>query len=390
MNKNILLLSTADWDNPFWTNKQHVAVELSKLGYKVLYVDSIGLRPPTLNKSDMSRILGRLLKGLKPPQKVVDNLWVWSPIVIPFQKYFVIRLFNKVLLSVFSQLFMFSLGFKKAMVWSYNPMTLDILYVGRSTRLIYHCVDDIKQQPGMPVAAIETAEKNLLSRADFVFVTSDELYRTRKFMNKNTHMFSNVADYDRFSEARKNKTLVPDDIARIKKPVIGFVGAISAYKLDFELIAFLAKEKPEWSIVLIGKVGEGEPDTDVAILNRENIYLLGPRPYGELPAYIKYFDVATIPVSLNNYTHSMFPMKFFEYLAAGKCIVSTRINSLLEYDEYVCLAEDYDDFIRKIEMVLSGACNESAEKRLMFAKNNTYKSRMKKMLAVIENSAGEQ
>jgi len=330
MNKDVLLLSTADWANPFWTNKQHVAVELSKLGYRVLYVDSIGLRSPSLNRSDVFRVLRRLTKGLRPPRKVAENIWVWSPIVLPFQKYRLVRFFNRVFLSFFSRLFTFSLGFKNPLIWTYNPMTLDVLYVGQSTRLVYHCVDDIKQQPAMPVVAIEAAEKNLLKRADFVFVTSDELYRTRKIMNKNTHMFTNVADYDHFSKARDNETRIPDDIARIKKPVIGFVGAISAYKLDFELIAFLAKEKPEWSIVLIGKVGEGEPGTDVKILDRENIYLLGPRSYDELPAYLKCFDVATIPVSLNSYTHAMFPMKFFEYLAAGKCIVSTRINSLLD------------------------------------------------------------
>ena len=83
----ILMLSTADWDNPFWTNKQHVALELSLQGHKVLYVDSLGLRPPSINKSDFTRIFRRLLKGLRFPRRINENLWVWSPIVIPFQKY---------------------------------------------------------------------------------------------------------------------------------------------------------------------------------------------------------------------------------------------------------------------------------------------------------------
>ena len=93
--EDILLLSTADWDNPFWTNKQHVALELSRLGYKVLYIDSLGLRSPSLNKSDVRRIFKRLLKGVKFPRRINRNLWVWSPIVIPFQKYFIVRVLNK-------------------------------------------------------------------------------------------------------------------------------------------------------------------------------------------------------------------------------------------------------------------------------------------------------
>lgn len=384
INKSFLLLSTADWDNPFWTNKQHVAVELSRLGYNVLYVDSLGIRSPSLNKADVSRIFRRLLKGLRPPRKVADNLWVWSPIIIPFQKYRLVRFINKILLSFFTRLFIFFLGFKNKVVWTYNPMTLDLLYVTRSTYLVYHCVDDVKQQPGMPKTILASAEYDLLKRADCVFVTSNELYRTRKKINSNTYLFTNVADYEHFSKARDSETLVPDDIAQIKHPVIGFVGAISAYKLDFKLIAYMARQRPDWSIVLIGKVGEGDPNTDVSSLTLDNIYLLGPRAYEQLPAYMKGFDVAMIPVVLNEYTHAMFPMKFFEYLAAGRRIVSMNIDSLQSYSDYTCIANSYDEFVSRIDEILASGSDDNLDNRLELARQNTYKIRMKKMLEVMK------
>lgn len=384
-NLDIMLLSTADWDNPFWTNKQHVAVELSKLGHRILYVESIGLRSPSLNRSDISRIFKRLIKGLRLPQKVAENIWVWSPLVLPFQKYRLVRYFNKVLLAFFSRAFTFFLGFKNPLIWTYNPMTLNILNIGHKATLVYHCVDEIKQQPGMPAAAIEFAENALLQRADYVFVTSDELYRTRKQVNSNTHLFSNVADYDHFSKANDSATPIPQDILHAKKPIIGFVGAISAYKLDFALIAFIAKNKPDWSFVLIGKVGEGEPGTDITELDFPNVHLLGPREYKDLPAYIKGFDVAIIPVSLNEYTHAMFPMKFFEYMAAGKRIVSTAIDSLHEFSDYAYLANSYDDFIVGIEDALTDK-EAGLEERLQLASSKTYKKRTIEMLKIIKKN----
>ena len=382
-----MLFSTADWHNPFWTNKQHVALELSRLGHKVLYIDSLGLRTPSINKSDISRLFRRLLKGLGLPKSINENLWVWSPIVIPFQRYRIVRLFNKLLLSIVSKIFTFMLGFKKPMIWTYNPMTLEIFSVTPAVDVVYHCVDEIKAQPGMPVKEMEIAEERLLKRANYVFVTSEKLYRTRKRVNNNTFLFTNVADYDHFSKARMETTVIPEDVSDIKKPIIGFVGAISSYKVDFELLSFVAKSRPEWSIVLIGKIGEGDPETDVSILELDNIHMLGPRSYKELPGYIKSFDVAMIPVVLSDYTHAMFPMKFFEYLSAGVRIVSTNIDSLQCYSDHVLLSGSYNEFVDNIEKILSEANDVALNERLALAKKNTYRTRTAKMLSVIHGAS---
>ncbi len=386
MKKDIVLLSTADWSNPFWTNKQHVAVELARLGHKVLYVDSLGLRAPSLNRSDIFRIFRRLLKGLRPPVKKRDNLWVWSPIVIPFQKYRFVRSLNKVLLSFFSHLFIFFLGLRKPLLWTYNPMTLDVFRINKDSIVVYHCVDDIKAQPGMPYKEIEAAEERLVRRADYVFVTSNKLYEKNCALTDHIHMFSNVADYNHFSRALSNDVEQPDDMGGGEGPVIGFIGAISGYKQDLKLVEFIAANKPEWQIVLIGKVGEGDPGTNVNNLkNFDNVLFLGSRPYSQLPSYIKSFDVAIIPAALNEYTHAMFPMKFFEYLAAGKRVVSTAIDSLKDYADYCEIADNNDDFIMKIENVLNSE-DVDLEKRLALAKQNTYASRTQKMLAIINQA----
>ncbi len=381
--EDILLLSTADWDNPFWTNKQHVALELAQLGHKVLYVDSLGLRQPSMNKADLSRIFKRIIKSLKFPKNVRNNLWVCSPIVIPLQKYRIIRVVNKCLLYLFLQFHMFLLGFRSPILWTYNPITMDVFSVRKEARVVYHCVDEIKEQPGMPYMAIEIAEEQLLKRADYVFVTSRKLYETRQMLSNKIYMFENVADYNHFNKVAFQDVSKPEDMASFKKPIIGFIGAISGYKQDFKLLEYIAIEHPDWQVVLIGKVGEGDPGTDTTVLEKyENITLLGSRSYSILPAYIKSFNVAIIPAVLNGYTHSMFPMKFFEYLSTGKRIVSTKIDSLSEYSNYVYLADDYDDFIAGINDVLADEVG-NIEERLQLASIKTYKARTIDMLKVI-------
>ena len=74
MIKNVVLLSTADWENPFWTNKQHVAVELAKQGINVFYIDSLGLRAPSASRSDFKRISNRL-KNLLVDQSIGETIF---------------------------------------------------------------------------------------------------------------------------------------------------------------------------------------------------------------------------------------------------------------------------------------------------------------------------
>jgi glycosyltransferase involved in cell wall biosynthesis len=331
MNSDIVLLSTADWDNPFWTNKQHVAIELARRGHRVLYVDSLGLRRPSASARDFKRILRRVLRGLAPPRRVRPQLWVWSPLVVPLQRFAVVRGLNRLVLTGGLRLWCRALRIRRDVLWTYNPMTTALFPTANFRAVVYHCVDEIRAQPGMPAREIDAAETDLLVRADICFVTAEHLLETRRRVNPNTFYFPNVADFEHFAAARAPATAVPDDLARLPRPRIGFVGAISGYKLDLALIRAIAEAHPEWSIVLIGPVGEGDPWTDVAALQGlPNLHLLGPRPYATLPAYLKGFDAAMLPAAQNAYTRAMFPMKFFEYLAAGCPVVGSDNSHWLD------------------------------------------------------------
>lgn len=388
---DITLLATADWDHPLWTNKQHVASILAELGHRVLYVESLGLRPPrqagrALGSSDRGRIWRRLRNGLLPPRQVRPRLWVWSPLVLPGAHSGLALCFNRMMLGLGLGLWRRVLGLRPDLLWTYNPMTLAVLEPRSWCRLIYHCVDAIQAQPSMPSAAIESWERRLCQRCDAVFVTSPDLLRRLAPLNPLTRFDPNVVDHAHFSLALDPALPLPTDLVEIPEPRLGFVGAISAYKLDLELLEQLALGHPEWSFVLIGPVGEGDPETDVAVLAElANVHLLGVRPYADLPAYLKGCAVGLLPLRLNAYTQAMFPMKFFEYLAAGLPVVATRIQALQAYGEVALLCDSTADaFSAEIALALNGE-GPALASRTEVAGRNTYATRTRRMMELIDS-----
>jgi glycosyltransferase involved in cell wall biosynthesis len=276
------------------------------------------------------------------------------------------------------------LGLAPDLLWTYNPMTTRLFPTAGFGTVVYHCVDEIGAQRGMPSEEIEAAEHELLARADHCFVTARHLLERRHGRCRSIRYFPNVADFEHFAKARAPETRVPEELARLPGPRIGFVGAITDHKLDLELLRALAEAHPEYSIVLIGKVGEGDPWADVERLRRcPNVHLLGPKPYAALPAYLKGFDVALLPCVRNDYTLGMFPMKFFEYLGAGCPVVATELPSLADFRDVAELAVTPADFVAAVERALRGETPALA-RRLAVAREHTYERRTARMLDLLE------
>ena len=384
---NIVMLSTAEWDNQFWTNKQHTACSLAELGHRVFYIESLGLRSPDAGYGrDWKRLFKRLLRAFRLPKRVRDNIWVWSPLVIPAASSKLSQNINEKLFSITLGFYRYLYSFRSAVLWTYNPLSLLYIKPNIFNALIYHCVDEISAQPGMNKKLIQAQERRLCSLADHVFVTSSSLYSSRSRWTKNITYFPNVVDSDHFSKERSISAPMPFEFESIPKPRLIFVGALSSYKVDFGLIQKLAIIRPDWSIVLVGLIGEGDPSTSIdQLLDIKNIYLLGPKPYTELPRLMHFSNVGLLPCVLNQYTRAMFPMKFFEYLAAGLPVVSTRLSSLEGFADYLAFADSAEEFASEIDKILSepSAFDEQSVKKLV--SEHSYRKRTEKMMKIIKN-----
>lgn len=384
--RNFFIFSTADWDNPFWTNKQHTASRLAKRGHKVFYIESLGLRQPTLKAQDLSRILRRLKSFFKGARQVQENVWVYSPIVIPLHRYKFVRILNKVLLKGILLFYKRKFKLNHPIAWTYNPMVLELMESLSPSKKVYHSVDDLSASPGIDSQALKEEEARLLKKMDVVFCTSKNIYNhCSKIAGKEkTHYFSNVVDYEHFSKAKTDLSQ-PKELKNIPHPRLGFVGALSSYKVDFDLIKQVADERPDWHWILIGKVGEGQPETTIEDLqHRPNIHLLGPKDYKDLPQYIKYFDVCTIPCPKNDYTDSMFPMKFYEFMATEKPIIAKNIDSLSDVTHAHFSYSKDSDFIDGVESILSKKSHDTIVWQEL-VKENTWETRLNKMFKVLQS-----
>ena len=390
---DIVLLSTADWDHPLWTNKQHVACALAAEGERVLYVESLGLRSVQAKTQDFRRILRRLLRGLRLARSVRPGIWVLSPLVVPGGSQGILLCLNRLLLRFSVSVACWLLRFRSPWLWTYNPLTLLYLPLQGFGLSIYHAVDAVHEQPCMPRSLIESEEARLCRSVDQVFTTSPYLAERLARYAERISYEPNVADRDHFSSSlqlRQNPEFVcPPELADIPEPKIGFVGAISSYKLDFELIRAVASRHPEWHFVFIGPQSEGEPSTDLSWLSGfNNVHWLGPKPYHQLPQFLANFQCAWLPLQCNPYTRAMFPMKFFEYLFAGLPVVSTRIYSLLDFEAICWLCPpDPSQFSDQLRRALAGD-GPSLKERLSGIEDYTYESRTRRMLKLLR-SQGE-
>ena len=256
--------------------------------------------------------------------------------------------------------------------------------------LVYDCVDAYAAFPEFRGAEpwIRARERALCAAADLVFCTSAPLHEAKSSLAPGrTHLVPNVGDAAHFEAAMSPATIVPPDLARLPRPIVGFVGAVSDYKLDVGWLAHLARVRPAWSLVLIGPHGVADPSTDLSALRvLPNVHLLGHRPYGTLPAYLKGFDVAVIPYRRNEATRAVFPIKFFELLASGRPVVISELPSLAEHYAAVRVAADADGFVRACDAALSTDDAEGRARRLALARANTWDVRVARLWAHVERS----
>jgi glycosyltransferase involved in cell wall biosynthesis len=172
-------------------------------------------------------------------------------------------------------------------------------------------------------------------------------------------------------------------MAALPAPRIVFTGAIVAIKLDIPLLVELARLRSAWSFALVGPVGPGDTRTDVSALAAQpNIHLLGPRPYRELPDVLRGADAGLIPYARNELTESIFPMKVYEYLAAGLPVVATPLPALAGVQD-VATALDAQGIAGLLDDALAGDGPDRRAERSRAAASNSWERRLEEIASAI-------
>lgn len=380
--RDIVCVGFADWDTELWTNQHHLMSRLAREN-RILFIESLGLRQPQLVGRDIKRILRRLRRSLASP-RYVNGLYVLSPLVIPVHRYRLVRVLNRLLLPFQVARTARRLGMQEPILWAYVPQAEMLVDVLGSSLSVYHCVDDIAAQERIDTDSFRAAEERYAPRADLVLASSPALAARMRALSDNVLEAQNVADTQLFSTALGPGRVDPG-VAALDSPRIIFMGAIVSIKLDFELLVALARERPAYTLVLVGPVGPGDPSTDVSLLEAEpNIHLLGTRAQAELPDVLRGGDIGLIPYLRSQLTESIFPMKVYEYLAAGLPVVATPLPAL-EGVEAVTTAADASGLARIIDRALAEDSPELRAARSREALGHSWEQRLEQIATAVVN-----
>jgi teichuronic acid biosynthesis glycosyltransferase TuaH len=319
--KPVVILSTADMNATLWTNKQHIAVRLAQ-HTDVYYIESLGLRQPRFSKSDIKRVLQRLLASFSSGSKrsgadipLPSNLRIVSPRVIPLHRYSLVRRLNSRLIEWQVQRQLPS----NYDLWSFSPVTYGIERHAKT--FVYHSVDLLHEVPGIPRRFFLQAEREAILRASFIVSSSKGVksHLTSQGASQ-VLLWENVADIDLFTQSQRAN--------RIARAI--FAGNMTPSKVDFGLIKSVADSGI--AVVLAGpsNIDGSVTDNEFAeLLRHPRITYLGVLTQHELAVELGKSLVGLIPYKVNGYTAGVFPMKVYEYLASGLRVVATPISSLI-------------------------------------------------------------
>ncbi|MDB6133743.1 MAG: UDP-galactopyranose mutase [Verrucomicrobiales bacterium] len=239
------------------------------------------------------------------------------------------------------------------MLWYYTPMALPFTRHLKPLGVVYDCMDELSLFKGAPPQLLPL-ERELFARADIVFTGGQTLFEHKRALHGNIHAFPSSIEAHHFGRARDAALEEAGDQRHIPGPRIGFIGVIDE-RMDLDILEGVAAARPGWSVVVVGPVVKVDPET---LPRLPNIHYLGPRPYQDLPAYLKGWDAAILPFALNDSTRFISPTKTPEYLAAGVPVVSTPIRDVVTpYGDrgLVLVADTPEAFTKAIERQLTAA-----------------------------------
>ena len=266
--------------------------------------------------------------------------------------------------------------FERAVQWFYDPMAVDA-HLGQHGCIatVYDCMDELSQFKFAPQGLIDR-ERRLLYNADVVFAGGRKMAESKSRYNANTHFYGCGVDVAHFGTARAASTPIPDDIAQGCGPILGYFGVVDE-RLDYELIAQLADARPDWNVVMVGPTAKVDPEE---LPQRPNLHWMGGRPYEQLPAYTKAFDVCLMPFALNEATEYINPTKALEYMATATPIVSTAVPDVCSnFATVVKIAATPAEFVQMCREQVAQPDELAIRRGLKMANENTWEAIVAKL-----------
>lgn len=247
--------------------------------------------------------------------------------------------------------------------------------------IVYDCMDD-HAAFSTNDASMLAGEEWLLAESALVVTTSRRLRDRAVASARRTASIANACDFGHFSSARRTLPC-PAALEGVPAPIIGYVGAISEW-FDFDLIRHAVRAHPDWTFALVGSTWGAAPHGDLEAA--PNVLFLGEQPYDALPAILARFDVTCIPFEITPLIEATDPVKLYEYQAAGKPVVASRLPELEPHASRVSLVDTPEAFTEAVAVELRSDTEEKRSERREFARHNTWQRRAADLENALEDT----
>ena len=373
-----------DWHSENRTSSHHIAMRLAHRT-PLLYISSPGLRAPTTSGRDLRRMLRKLLATLRPPTRIEGNLWHCTVPQLPFRRIPGVDALNRWFGRWAVRRAARKAGIRRCISWFVVPHPGFLAGRLGEDFCVYYCIDDYAAHPGVDAALIGRRDEQLSRHADLLFVAPPALLAAKQALNANTVFSPHGVDLDLFARAADPATAIAVAAAGLAHPVIGYFGSLHEW-IDFELIAWLARQRPQWSFLM---VGHAAVNTDV-LDTLPNVHLMGAQPYRDLPNWAKSFDAAIIPYRLNRQVANANPLKLREYLATGKPVVSVRNAEIEKFSDVVRIADDRDSFLHALDAAVLDQSADARAKRMAAVADQSWDRRVDEIVARVSQGLRRQ
>ncbi len=369
---DIICFSIIDWSFRF-QRPQQIMAQFARQGHRIFYLNVSDFRSPQARPKFSVQPITHVpvAEGARTPSNLYE-----VKIAAPSS----LDVFNRAITETDAEAMLASLdelrqayniseavGYVMIPLWGYVARAAQRRW---SWRIIYDCMDEWENFPRVRSESL-ALEKELVQSCDLLVVTAQRLYDKWQTYQRQIVLARNAADYQFYAtRCRPNKLL-----GEVRQPIIGYYGAIADW-FDIELLAEVARLRPQYTFVLLG----GIFDVDVSPLQAlPNVKLLGQQPYETMPQYLYHFAACIIPFKINPITEATDPVKFYEYLSGGKPVVSVNLPELKPYHDHVYLAENAPGFAAQLDRALAEDSQKKAEERKALARQHSWAERCQRI-----------
>lgn len=392
-NRDIIIVGQQPWDVEIGSNCKNIALEFSKHN-RVLYVNSPLDRITLLRhskdpkvqkrinvirgKSDSLIKIGEQLWNYYPNRMIESINWIKNQSLFDRLNKYNNRIFAKSIKEAADKL-----GFTNVILFNDNDIfrsfyLKDFLQPSKS---VYYSRDYLLAVDYWKTHG-EILEPKIIAKSDVCVANSPYLSDYCKQNNPHSFYVGQGCELDMF--ANYHSRIKPIDIRYLNRPLIGYVGALQSIRLDIPLLQYIAEQKRDWTLVLVGP--QDEQFRESSLHRMDNVFFAGSKSPEDLPAYIHSFDVCLNPQLVNEVTIGNYPRKIDEYLAMGKPVVATRTEGMRIFEDHTYLADSHNAYIHLIEKALKEDCNHLQQQRKAFAQQHTWENSVKEIYKAIINS----